>query len=360
MRKVSIFLLLLVLASFAVAQSQEELYYRALKAEEAEDIPTAFRLFEAAVKEPGPYTEEIQEIIDEYREALEEIERDSLKKEPESSWEFHTYGNAGYSFLHYSRNDVSDSETGSEVSSSVSVSAEYASRNWSQSFEVNLSGDWFVDKDDMPSLDTSAWEGSVGVGYSLIGNTLILDIGANMNVEEGDGWTPDFYSWIEKYFVRVDKHKFGMALWAYENLDGPLSANLYASWHRYAKYGWNGSVYLGGRFEADSISTPYWLKWVGPTLKPSYSYRFKTDISVDSKLNLFYGFVVDGPDAEYEKVQKFSGSWACHLSWRPGVWGLFVGVEQFYKIYMLPAGYEIGYPERSVYTELKAGVKWNI
>ncbi|WP_298769762.1 hypothetical protein [uncultured Fibrobacter sp.] len=353
-------IVILLLSSMAVAQPQEELYYRALKAEEAGDIPRALNLFEQAVAVSGPYTAEIQEIIDDYREVLGESGGDSLEGEPADSWEFHTYGNIGFMGLHYKRSDISEAETGSEISSSVSVSAEYDSKNWNHSFEINMAGDWFIDKDDMPSLDTNAWEASMGVAYSLVGSGLILDLGTNINFADGEDWAPDFYAWFEKYLARFDRQKIGLALWAYENTEGPLSTAVYASWHRYVKYGWKSSIYLGGRFEADSVSYPYWLKWVGPSLKPSFSYRFKTEISIDAKLNLFYGFVVDGPDADYEEVQKFNASWSCSVSWMPSVLGVYLGVEQFYKAYVLPSGYTIGYPERSTYTEFKVGAKWNI
>lgn len=350
---------LLFIVSLAMAESQESLYYRALKAEEAGDISRAVELFQLAVAEPGPYTAEIQEIVDEYRGALGETDGDSLE-EKSGSWKFHSFGNIGYIALRYKRSDVSEAETGSELSSSISASLEYESKNWTHSFEVNLSGDWIVDKEDMPSLDTNAWEGSFGVGYGLIGNNLVLDVGADMNVSEDEGWTPDFYVWLENYFVQFGSQKIGAAFMGYENLDGPLFVTAYASWHRYAKYGWKSSVYAGARFEADSISTPYWLKWFGPSFKPSFSYRFKTDISVGAKLNLFYGFVVDGPDAEYEKVQKFSGSWGLNVSWKPCAFGLFAGAEQSYRYYVLPSDYETGYPRSSFFSQLKAGVKWDI
>ncbi len=353
-------IVLLLLSSLAVAESQEDLYFRALKAEEAGDLSLALRTFEEALATPGPYTAEIQEIVDEYRDALGESEGDSSDYKETSPWEFHTYGNLVYMGLNYWRKGAS-TESGGELSSSVNVSLDYNSKNWIHSFGLSFSGDWFIDKDDMPSLDTSAWETSVGLEYSLIGTSLTLDVGANMNASEDDDWHPDFFAWLEKYLARYDNQKMGVAFWGYENTDGPLSLALYASWHRYVKYGWKSSVYVGGRFEADSIRSPeYWLKWVGPSLKPSISYKFKTEISIDARLNMFYGFVVDGPDSDYEKVQKFSGSWSCNVSWVPNYFGLFIGLEQFYKHYSVPADYEIGYSQNSLFTEYKAGVKWNL
>lgn len=349
----------LLLVSLAVAESQEDVYYRALKAEEAGDIPLALKTFEEALDIPGPYTAEIQEIVDSYRAAMGQS-GSSPEDSAVSPWEFHTYGNVGYWDLSYKRDD-SASESGKELSTSMTFSLDYDAKELLHSFELNLSGDWFIDKDDMPSLDTNAWETSFGLEYGLVGKSFILDAGSNMNVSEKDGWTPDFYLWVEKYLARLDKHKFGIAVSAYENLDGPLSVAAYASWRRFKEYGWKGGIYAGGRFEADSIhSSDYWLKWIGPSLKPSFSYRFRTEISLNVKANIFYGFVVDGPDANYEEVQKFSASWGASVSWKPTYVGILLGLDQFYRSYSVPAGYEIDYPEKSLFTEIKASVIWDI
>ena len=350
----------LLLVSLAAAESQEDIYFRALKAEEAGDIPLALETFEEALAVPGPYTAEIQEIVNNYRDAMGQPDGKSPEDSTASPWEFHAYGNAGYVHLNYSRDD-SSSENGNEFSTSMTFSLDYDSRNMLHSFELNLSGDWFIDKKDMPSLDTSAWDVSFGLEYSLVGNSFVLDAGSNMNVSEEDGLAPDFFLWAEKYFARLDKQKFGIALSGYENLDGPMSAAAYASWRRFAKYGWKGSVYAGARFEADSIhSSDYWLKWIGPSLKPSFSYKFKTEILLNVKANLFYGFVVDGPDADYEDVQKFSASWGTSVSWKPTYVGILFGLDQFYRSYSVPADYEIDYPEKSLFTEIKGSIIWDI
>ena len=275
-----------------------------------------------------------------------------------NSWEFHTSGNIVYKRLNYTRGEPAVSESGSELSYSLDASVEYNSNDWVHSFEISLSGDWIVDKENMPSLDTSAWENSLGLGYSLIGNSLTLDAGTSISLTEEDGWNPDFFLWAEKYFARIDKQKFGAAFWGYESLEGTKSLALYGSWRRYVKYGWKGSVYAGGRFDADSVrSSDYWLKWVGPALKTSFSYRFKTDISVDARLNMFYGFAVGMPD---DDLEKFNTSWGVNASWTPKYFGIFAGLDQFYKYYVFPTDYVFPYSKKSTYTLLKAGFKWNI
>lgn len=337
--------------SLADEETQGELYYRALKAEESGDITRALALFDSAVTAGGPYTAELQEIIDDYNEALFS-----------NSWEFHSSGRLGYVGLLYKSRGISGSEFGSEIATAATASLEYDSWNWSHSFDLSVSGGWFADKDDMRSLDTSAWETSLGVGYGLVGKSLALDVGANFNVSEVDDWVPEFYAMFEFQPVHLGTHKLGISLWGYENLDGPLYAAAYVSWRRYVKYGWKASVFAGARFEADSISTPYWLKWFGPSFNPSLSFRFKTEISIDAKANLFYGYVVDGPDKQYEKVEKLSGSWAVTLSWKPCVFGVYAGVEQFYRLFFaIPKKYKyFTEPRRTFFTEFKAGVSWEI
>lgn len=225
----------------------------------------------------------------------------------ENAWEFHTSGDIDYSWLHYQKKHVITSkESGSEVYGTLNVSADYDTRDWTHSFGFNVSGDWFLDKEDMPSLDTNSWEASLGVEYTLIGKTLFLDFGANMNTSESETWDPDFFIWAEKYFVCFGRQKVGIASWAFEDLDGLSSLALYASWHRNAVYGWSGSVYAGGRFETDSIAVPkYWLQWMGPSLKSRITYKFSNDISLEARGNLFYGFIVDGPYANYEKSKSY-------------------------------------------------------
>ena len=63
-------IVLLMLSSLLFAETQESVYYRAMKAEEAGDVSAALAAFEEAVEIPGPYTQEIREIIDEYNKAL--------------------------------------------------------------------------------------------------------------------------------------------------------------------------------------------------------------------------------------------------------------------------------------------------
>lgn len=341
-----------LLVALAGATSQEELYYQALKAEEAEDIPRALSLFKAAVAEPGPYTEEIQEIIDDYQDAL-----------ATSSWEFHTSGDASFVGLHYKRNTATKNEFGSEITSTINASAEYETTNWSHAFEINLSGNWFTDKDDMPSLDTSAWEASFGVEYELAGKTFALDAGTNLNISEVNDLTPEFYLWTEKYLIQLDRHKFGTSLWGYYNTDGPLQTAAYLTWHRYAPYGWRSSVFAGARFEADSISMRYWLKWLGPSFNPTFSFRFRTGISIGAKASLFYGFIIDSPDQDYNHIKKFSASWGCNFSWKPNIFGVFIGMDQFYRAYIVPKrkkNREFTDTKRIIFSQLKAGVSWDI
>ena len=68
MRSLTLFLVLL--ASVLFAQTQQDIYRQALEAEEAGDVSKSIELFEKARDAGGEYTEEINEILSEYNEAL--------------------------------------------------------------------------------------------------------------------------------------------------------------------------------------------------------------------------------------------------------------------------------------------------
>ncbi|MBR4398798.1 MAG: hypothetical protein IKT05_06395 [Fibrobacter sp.] len=423
---------LLLLSSLLFAETQESVYFRALKAEESGDVAAALAAFEEAVQIPGPYTQEIREIIDEYYDAL------GVTTEEKNPWSFRFLGDLGFYGLHY--NEYGGVEKVSEIGGDIFVALtpfiDYSTGEWIHSFGLGFSGDWFVANEDMPVLDTNDWNISLGLEYSLIGKSLMLDVGADIKVVEGAYVSPNFYAWVERDFYRFEKQRIGVATWGYYDPDGPLSFALYGAWHRTVPYGLNGSIYVGARFEADSavdyvdylaaykealdesseeqqwgefgssnwggwygqdpmraclqtygdqcfqwniakidsiygaeqasetaasISVPkYYAKWFGPTLRSRVSYKFKRNITLEAKLNLFYGFVLDGPDSDYEKMRKFSGVWGAMFYWKPNALTLYLGAEQFYKHYSLPEYYRGVYPRNSLLSELKAGFKWEI
>ncbi len=418
---------ILLLSSLLWAETQEEVYYRAMKAEESGDISLAVKTFEEAVALPGPYTEELKEILKNYYEAL------GIKGESESSpWSFRFGGDAGFNGLKYNESSLSAEarEYGGDLFLSLTPFLDYSSGDWLHSFGLEATGDWFLMNDNMPALDTSDWTLSLGVDYSLIGTGLILNVGANVNLSEKEDLSLSLFGWFQKEFYRNGKNRFGAALWAYYRNDGPLSSALYATWNRSATHGWNGSVYLGARFEADSvmdykryvadynkqldklldkaveeasnmmgaydycwqnfgsnclgmssdeIDSLYWEKlvddainsvsakpkysygmWLGPALRSRVFYKFKTNITLEAKVNLFYGFVLNGPDKDYEKIQKFTGTFGGMMYWKPSFCKLYLGLEQIYRYYNLPEYYKDVYPESGVLTQLKAGVKWEI
>ncbi len=434
-------IVLLLLTSLLFAETQESVYYRAMKAEEAGDVSAALAAFEQAVQIPGPYTEEIRGIIDEYYKAL-----GTTTMETKNPWSLRFLGDIGFYGLHYNEYGGVEkvSENGGDLFFSLTPFMDYSAGDWIHSFGLGFSGDWFVANDDMPVLDTNDWNISVGLEYSLVGKSLMVDVGADIKVVEGAYVSPNFYAWVERDFYRFEKQRVGAAVWGYYDPDGPLSFALYGSWHRTVPYGLNGSAYVGARFEADSavdfvkfvetykntvedpenegnveqwnsywggsnpmygnwqnpmqvcletygpecynwnigkidsmywaqrnalqnsestadVSIPkYYAKWFGPTLRSRVSYKFKRNITVEARLNLFYGFVLDGPDSDYEKMGKFSGVWGTMLYWKPNALTLYLGFEQFYKHYSLPKYYKGVYPENSILSELKVGFKWEI
>jgi hypothetical protein len=434
-------IVLLMFSSLLFAETQESVYYRAMKAEEAGDVSAALAAFEEAVEIPGPYTQEIREIINEYNKALGTT---AVTKSP---WSFRFLGDLGFYSLHYSEfGSVEDvSENGGDIFFSLMPSIDYSTGDWIHSFGLGFSGDLFVSNEDMPALDTNDWDISLGLEYSLVGRSLMLDVGADIKVVEGGHVFPDFFAWVERDFYRFEKQRIGAAAWGFYDPDGPLSFALYGAWHRTEPYGFNGSVYVGARFEADSVvdyvgylsaykkaledaeeseskvpdyrggypmdwgwgwdgqnpmaacletygsecygwnigklDSMYWAqrngsqntessvdvavpryyaKWLGPTIRSKVFYRFKRNVTLEAKLNLYYGFVLDGPDEDYENMGKFNASWGTTAYWKPSAVTVYLGVEQIYKRYNLPIYYLGIYPRNTLLSELKLGVKWEI
>lgn len=446
----SIAVVILLLSSVLLAETQEAAYFRALKAEEAGDITLALESFEEAAALPGPYTEEIREIVKEYYKALG-VSEDSA----DNPWSFRFLGNLGFYGLRYSEFGGVDevTEHGGDLFLSLTPFLDYTTGDYIHSFGIGLNSDWFVANENMPALDTNDWKFSLGLEYSLVGSSILLDVGVDLNFAQGEDVSPSFFGWIEKDLFRIEKNRLGMAIWGYYDADGPLAFALYGAWHRTSTYGWNAAAYVGGRFEADSavdyvgylaayeaalqeafneaapyerepfegggaerwdnrgarnpmdacletygeecfeweiskIDSIYWsthsrpdsssansldsatdvsvavpkyyAKWLGPTLRSRISYKFRNGLSLEARLNLFYGFVLDGPDSDYEKIRKFSGSWGGTVFWKPNSLTLYLGLEQFYKHYGLPAYYKGIYPQNTLLSEIKLGLKWEL
>ncbi len=418
----------LAVVSLLFAETQADVYYRAMLAEEQGDISAALQLFEQAVEMDGEYTEEIREIINEYNEALD-------MAGDESPWSFRVLGEAYYGHRFYSETggyaDVD--ENAGDVSASLSVFLDYSMGNWIHSVGVSYAGDWFVANEGVVVLDTNDWIMAPGLEYSLVGRNVLLDVGVDFNKPNKSGLELSLYGWLELDFVRWEKQRAGMSLWGYNRDGNSSSFALYASWHRMVPTGLNGSLFVGARYEADSLADilgylkrvnavesqqesmyngnpwqasqqlndfgyymdlclqeygdacydpanglvellmwqeevsaeyedvvleSYWTRWVGPSLRSRVSYRFRTKISLEAKLNLFYGFVVDGASDVYEDLTRFSGTWGAVISWNPNFMTLYFGVEQMYVRYNVPADLDDYYPDNTSRIELKGGLKF--
>lgn len=422
MRSLTLFLVLLASALFA--QTQQDVYRQALEAEEAGDVSKSIELFEKARDAGGEYTEEIDEILAEYYEALGG-DADT------SEVSFRFLGNLGFYGLHYaeygSTKDVS--ENGGDLFASVSGYLDFSTGNWIHSIGVAFVSDWFVTNEDMPVLDTNDWTMAPGLEYSLVGQRLLLDIGVDFNITSEGDFNPAGYGWVEFDIARYTAQRFGVAGSIYYRKDGPATAGVFGSWHRSETQGLNGSAYLGAKYEADylldilgyvgssqedcerdawgncidqtfptinfeevvakcvaengdslcwdpNVFQPYidaayaeldqtedlsfdryWSRWIGPSFQLRLSYLFKTKISVETKFDLFYAFLVDGASAEYEKMGKFSGKWGLVFNWNPNWLTLYLGAEQTYLRYVLPNSLKDYFPETCLLTSLKAGVK---
>jgi len=377
-------LIVLLMATALFAETQEEAYYRAMKLEEAGDIPAALDAFEEAVALPGEYTEEIQEIIRDYKAALgksDDSQTDSMSAESDAKpWEFHVAGELGFYGMHYKATGMDEGEIGGDLFLNVNPYVDYEHGNWLHTFSAYAQGDYFINNDKMTMLDTNDWNLILGLEYTLFGKGFLLDLGYDFNIED-DERSSDFYAWVEKDLYRFEKQRLGVVGWAYYQTSGPKSLALYGAWHRNVSEGLNGTVYVGAKIDGDSIY--FWRdslgvdpdtkdtiiekvyeegvgKWFGPLLRSRISYKFKNRLTLEAKMNLFYGFPIDAPDAEYGKIKKFTGLWGVTVSWKHWMMNYYLGIERSCTRYDAPPLYEGFFNERTAITQLKLGVKWDI
>lgn len=395
--------ILLLLASLVFAETQDSVYFLALKAEEAGDIPGSLSLFETALELPGPNTEEIREILKEYYEALG---MDIDEKEGSVSFRFSSDVGA-YGILYNEYGGVHAlKERGGDFFVMVEALADFYSNGWMNTFGISFMTDWFLN-DDMQTLDTNDWVLTPSLEYSLIGRNFMWDVGLDFKMPEGSSMEVSWYSWIEETLLHHDRHSLGVSLWDYFDSEGPIVLAAYATWRRSSTMGLNLSASAGMRFDADSVvnvdavleedvcerdpegrcvaagpeaegsdggevkklpeddlaeiddDIPMYLgKWLGPTLRLRASHKFRYNLSVKAKLNLFYGFVVDWPCENGDDMRKFSGAWGLQVNWNPSFFTVYLGAEQIYLHYSNMSDSYVGlYPKNSFLTEAKLGVK---
>ena len=375
-------LMVLMFATVLFAETQEEAYYRAMKLEEAGNIRGAITAFEEAAALPGAYTEEIQGIIRDYKAALGATSVDST-----NPWTFHVSGELGFFGMHYKETGMDEGEIGGDIFLNVNPYVDYETGAWAHTFAMSAQGDYFLNNDEMSVLDTNDWNLTLGLEYTLMGKGLLLDLGYDFNIE-GEQLSSDFYTWIEKdlfHFEKNNVQRLGLVAWAYYQTSGPMSYALYGAWHRTVTEGLNGTIYVGAKYEADSVfdyksyfrSVDSVLsdstasiddlvyrntlgKWLGPVFRSRISYKFKNKIALEAKINMFYGFAVGGPDDEYKKMKKLNGLVGLTFSWKYWKMNYYLGLERNYKRYFTPRFYRGIYPESSSLTQLKLGVKWDI
>lgn len=110
--------------------------------------------------------------------------------------------------------------------------------------------------------------------------------------------------------------------------------------------------------EVDVQATKYWTKWLGPSIRGRVQYRFKDGISLETKLNMFYGFVVDGPDEKYERISKLSSVWSGIVLWNLEYAELYLGLEDVFRLYSLPKIHKGAFARYNTTARLKLGSKW--
>lgn len=350
---------ILFLAMVLWAESQESVYFRGLDAEASGDITLAMSLFEQAATLDGPYSEEIKEILDDYRDALDDAE---------NPWSFRVQGEVGGVGLRYESSYTGGDQFGGYLLASIEPTIEYAYGNQIHSLGLVFLGNQYGNNDNVAVLDSNNWDGSVGLEYAFIGENLFFDVEADANFYDKQNMSPSVFAWLEYSYLKWNGNRLGSALSVFYDGTGPLSATLYEKWRSPAGDGWGASVLVGARFDADSTQNDaesldgalYWLKWIGPTLRLHSQYKMNNGFSVELGLSLVYAFVMDGPDSDYEKIGRFSGALSESLKFDMGLIVIYLGFEETYKSYFLPKACEGLYPKNSFLVKSKAGIQFEL
>ena len=355
MRTGAIATAILLLSSYLFAESQESVYYEALKAEEQGQVSKSIELFERAASIDGPYTDEIKGILEEYYQAL---------GMDESSLSFRLRSDLSAHGIHYEETggyeDIDDN--GGKTFFGVSLFADYAAGSLIHSLGLNFSGNAFLG-DTISPLDSTQWTLAPGIEYSLLGESFLICAGADFKFNQEE-WHPLLYGWFEKTFSRIDRNKFGTALSISEEWDYQFIASLLASWRRFNTRGFNATLLLGPRltidesYDYDNWPQTYHVKWIGPYMRGRFSYKFRYNVTAEFATNLFYGFVLDGPNSDYEKMNKLTGLWGPTLYWSPNIMTFYIGLENMFRHYFdIPETYQGLLSDSMSLWELKIGLK---
>lgn len=201
-----------------------------------------------------------------------------------------------------------------------------------------------------------AWRKNNTYGFSFS-----LMAGPRLEVDS----TFDYASYRSRYNAAIDEVEKQMDRYTgYENGTNPFSQclELYGN----QCFGWDiaaiDSLNWVHQYEkllsqVDVKITKYWAKWFGPSLRGRVQYKFKNGITLESKLNLFYSFVMDGPDADYEEISKFTSVWTGTFFWNLGLTELYLGLEDVFRIYALPKSHKRAYSRYNTTARLRLGAK---
>lgn len=338
---------LFLLISALYAETQENAYYRGLVAEKNGDLAMAIDAYKKALTLPGPYTEEIRETL---------MDLESIA----NPWAFHFSGNLAFYNIHTKESYAagSISESAQKLDGSTTISAEYETSSWIHEFGTTFAFDVFFGNENAKVIDDDKWQYSIGLDYTLSGNTFLMDVGADFNNSENDSWDIDFFGWLEKILLKDGAFRLGASLLAYGDTKGMMSYAVYGSVRNGSGRGLQISANLGTRFEADSSLQS--AKWVGPSFKPAIAFKAKNGLGLKLNANAFYAIAVGGPNSDFKKIRKLYVDLTPRISWEAGAFEIYTGLEQSMRFYTRPKSYSNTYPETKFTTRITAGIGWNI
>lgn len=288
---------------------QDSLFEKALDAEASGDVVATLRYLEEAKSYGGRYTEEIQEILEAYYDALQMPESTAERSFPIKFW-----AQVEAKVVRYDEFGDSLGAHENAGESFVRLDAEMEKRGGPlmHFFTVGVSASGFF-REDGSVLDTSRWAFFPHLEYSLQGETFAAFLLTEVEISEADGAVFALSASGNRTFFSAGDARLGMDAFGYWNGNWRTRLKLGGFVEIRPRVGFWMNASLSGRFDGDtSVSASFWRYQpeefgnsmepdsvreryyvgknakLGPELQIQLGYRFNRAFSVDFWSELFY------------------------------------------------------------------------
>lgn len=273
---------------------------------------------------------------------------DSTSQNSESTVTLGFYGEITSYVSDYTRRggvSSQDVDVGSEVS--LGTSLEWESGAFMHELELYISGETSTEK------DSSSWNFTPTVEYSLIGSSFVVDASVDLNFYSDRDMLVGSMLWLQKRLWKNDDLSLNGTAWGYYRSDGRILVNANLNVKKSVKLGLSGAVYVGAKLDGDSLETR-----VGPNGKVSVSYGLPYGFSLEVAENLFYGFVTSTEYLDGEDMDELVSSSDMSIKWKGDFLSAYLTLRNWYRYYTdVPIYYDDLLAVHRNYFSAKIGLK---